>query len=103
MPILHGQGTKFEIGKAIHLTSRKTRYEVVILAIGETLAPAYRAAQRLSSEGLAIGLLSIHSLRPFDESAILEAASRSKGVITIEEHSVHGGLGQHDSVIINAK
>ena len=93
MPNLHAPETHFEIGKAIQLTPQRENYEVTLIAIGETVAPAYLAGQELLEQGLNCCVLSLHSLRPFDEAAVQQAAERSKAVITVEEHSVNGGLG----------
>jgi len=93
MPILHAPDTYFEIGKAIQLTSEQERYDVAFLAIGETVAPAFFASQFLAEQELASCVLSVHSLRPFDEETIGQVVSRSKAIITVEEHSVNGGLG----------
>lgn len=93
IPNLHDQDTKFEIGKAIQLTPKRAEYEVAIHAIGEVLVPAFEAVPRLKEQGLNVCLLSVHTLHPFDEDQILEVSRRSKVVITVEEHSIHGGLG----------
>lgn len=93
MPNLHAADTHFEIGKAIQLTPNQDAYDVVFIAIGETVAPAFLANQELAREGLKCCVLSVHSLRPFDEQAVQQAVARSKVVITVEEHSVNGGLG----------
>lgn len=93
MPTLHTSETSFEIGKAIQLTPKRERYDVAFIATGETVAPAYLAAQQLESQGLTSCVLSMHSIRPFDEESVLHAAMNSKVVMTVEEHSVNGGLG----------
>jgi transketolase len=93
MPHLHTAETHFEIGKAIQLTRNQDSYDVVFIAIGETVAPAFLASQDLVSEGLKCCVLSVHSLRPFDELAVRQAVEKSKVVITVEEHSINGGLG----------
>ncbi len=93
MPHLHNVETYFEIGKAIQLTPNQDSYDVVFIAIGETVAPAFLASQDLVSEGLKCCVLSVHSLRPFDELAVRQAVEKSKVVITVEEHSINGGLG----------
>jgi transketolase len=51
------------------------------------------AANILSEEGIDCGVISMHTLRPFDEAAVLDAALNSTAIITVEEHSIHGGLG----------
>lgn len=93
MPSLHKPETKFEIGRAVQLTPKREQYDVALIATGETVAPAYLAAQQLESQGLTSCVLSMHSIRPFDEESVLRAAVNSKAVITVEEHSVNGGLG----------
>jgi transketolase len=93
MPDLHASGARFEIGKAIQLTPERETYDVAFIATGETVVPAFQASQELLKHGLASCVLSLHSIRPFDEAAVREAAVRSKTVITVEEHSVNGGLG----------
>lgn len=93
MPILHAPDAHFEIGKAIQLTPEQEHYEIAFLAIGETVAPAFSASQLLAVQGLKSCVLSVHSLRPFDEETIERVVSRSKAIITVEEHSVNGGLG----------
>jgi transketolase len=93
MPNLHKPETKFEIGKAVQLTPRREQYDVALIATGEAVAPAYLAAQQLENQGLTSCVLSMHSIRPFDEESVLHAAVNSRVVITVEEHSVNGGLG----------
>lgn len=93
MPALHAPETHFEIGKAIQLTPRLENYDVAFIATGETVAPAYLASQILAEQGIDCCVLSLHSIRPFDKEAVGQAVARSKVVITVEEHSVNGGLG----------
>ncbi len=87
---LHPQGTKFEIGKAITL---RTGGDVAFIATGETVYPALLAADRLAEQGITSSILSLHTVRPLDETAILQAAVDSQVLITVEEHHVNGGLG----------
>jgi len=93
MPNLHVPGTSFEIGKAIQLTPQSDHYDVAYIATGETVAPTYLASQALAEKGITCCVLSLHSIRPFDEEAVLHAAVNSKIVVTVEEHSINGGLG----------
>ena len=93
MPNLHREGTHFEIGKAIQLTPQLENYDIAFVATGETVAPSYLASQVLADQGITSCVLSLHSIRPFDEEAVVQAAARSSVVITVEEHSVNGGLG----------
>jgi transketolase len=90
---LHDPDTRFEIGKAIQLTPQRETYDIALIATGETVAPAWLASQILAEQGFTCCVLSMHTLRPFDKQSVEQAARRSKVVITVEEHSVNGGLG----------
>jgi transketolase len=104
MPVVHAPNAFFEIGKAIQLTPERENYDVAFIAIGETVTPTYLASRELEAKGLTCCVLSIHSLRPFDEECVRQAAERSGVVITVEEHSVNGGLGSRvASFLMQAK
>jgi transketolase len=64
------------------------------LACGETVAPAYAAAELLAKEGVQCRVLSLHTVKPLDETAVRKAGTETRAVITVEEHSVNGGLGE---------
>ncbi len=100
MPHLHPPGTTFEIGKAITL---KTGTDVTFIAIGEPVAQAVLAAEKLAAEGISAGVISLHTLKPFDADALLHAAATSRAIITVEEHSVYGGLGERCASILLEK
>lgn len=93
MPDLHNADTQFQIGKAIQLTPKLDKYDVALIAIGETVSPSFLAAKEILNQGLSCCVLSLHTLRPFDEAAVRQAAECSKVVLTVEEHSINGGLG----------
>jgi transketolase len=104
MPDIHASNAHFEIGKAIQLTPERERYDVAFIATGETVAPTYLANRELEEQGITCCVLSLHSLRPFDEAAVRQASERSSVVITVEEHSVNGGLGSRvASFLMQAK
>jgi transketolase len=90
MPHLHHSATTFEIGKAITIRDGS---DLTIIACGETVYPAVLASQALANEGISCGVISMHSLKPFDETAVYEAATHSGVLITVEEHCIYGGLG----------
>jgi transketolase len=94
---LHVPGTAFRIGKAIVL---QTGSEVTFLATGETVAPAWLACQLLEEQGISCGLLSLHTIKPLDFEAVLSAAKGSPNLITVEEHSVYGGLGSSVAALL---
>lgn len=100
MPHLHAPDTKFEIGKAITLTNGS---DVTFVATGETVAPAVTAAQLLADEGISCRVISMHTIKPLDEAALLAAARNTKVMLTVEEHSIFGGLGSACAEILLQK
>jgi transketolase len=90
VPDLHGSSSGFTIGKAIQLRQGS---DVTFIATGETVWRALAACDLLAEAGYSAGLISMHSIRPFDVDALIKAASGSRAIITVEEHSTHGGLG----------
>lgn len=90
MPEQIGPDVPFEIGKARVLAEPG---QVTLLATGETVWPAWQAREMLELEGISCGVVSLHSLRPLDTQTIARVASESSAIVTVEEHSVNGGLG----------
>ena len=97
---LHNADTKFEIGKSIPLRDGD---DVVFLSIGEPTSRAVQASQLLAEAGIAAGVISMHTLKPLDKTAVLDAARRAKAIITVEEHSVYGGLGSTVASLLMAQ
>jgi len=88
---LHRPESKFEIGKAIPV---RPGNDVAFIATGETVVHALLAAGQLAEHGLSCRVLSMHTVKPLDTEAVLQAGRECRAVITVEEHSVHGGLGE---------
>ncbi len=88
---LHKPETKFEVGEAITLREGN---DVAFIANGETVVHALLAAGQLAERGLNCRVLSMHSIKPLDAEAILKAGRECRAIITVEEHMVHGGLGE---------
>lgn len=86
---IYPQDVVFEIGKAIKLSDGK---DAAIIACGEMVAPAVKACEMLKEEGIFVKLFDMHTIKPMDVDAAMEAASTGL-VVTVEEHSVYGGLG----------
>lgn len=80
----------FEIGKANMLLSGK---DITLIGCGETVYHAYNAGLLLKEKGIEARVLDMHTLKPLDVKAIHKAINETKAIITIEEHSIHGGLG----------
>ena len=91
MPLLPRLEKTFEIGKASTICEGS---DVAFIATGETVFPAYDAAIKLQEKGISAEVISMHTVKPLDNTAVLKAAAKCKVVITVEEHSVHGGLGE---------
>jgi transketolase len=89
-PIVHENEINWQFGKAIKLRNGK---DLTIIATGSMLKKAVETADILKSNGLHVTVLSMHTIKPLDENAILEAANSTPRIVTLEEHSIHGGLG----------
>jgi transketolase len=91
MPHLPREEPRFELGRASLI---REGTDLSFLACGETVAPAYEAAELLAKEAIECRVLSLHTVKPLDVEAVRKAATETGGVITVEEHSVNGGLGE---------
>ncbi len=80
----------FEIGKAVTM---KEGTDVVLIATGETVRIALDTAENLMKDNISCKVLNIHTIKPIDKEAILSAAKETGLVVSIEEHSIFGGLG----------
>ncbi len=80
----------FEIGKANTLLEGN---DLTIIGTGETVYHCYEAGKRLKEEGINARVLDMHTLKPADTEAIIKAAKETGRIITVEEHSIFGGLG----------
>ena len=81
---------KFELGKGIVLREGK---DLTIIANGLCVAPALEAAEKLAADGIDAKVINIHTIKPLDEELVVAAAKETGKVVTVEEHSVIGGLG----------
>ncbi len=91
VPVFNDEATyKFEIGKGIVL---KTGTDVTIIATGICVNSALEAAEKLEADGISAEVINIHTIKPLDEELILASARKTGKVVTVEEHSVIGGLG----------
>ncbi len=80
----------FEIGKAVTISEGT---DITLISTGVTVLQAAEAAKVLAKEGLSVRVLNIHTIKPLDEDAIMKAVIDTRRIITIEEHTVIGGLG----------
>ena len=85
------EGYRFEFGKAVEL--RPGGKDAVIFASGGELYLSLKAAELLERDGLSVGVINIHTIKPLDTAAVLNAAGRTKILVTAEDHQIVGGLG----------
>ena len=91
VPVIHEEDYKFEIGKGEVLKDGK---DVAIIANGLMVAEALEAAETLKAEGIEAMVINMATIKPLDNELVLSAAKKCGKVITCEEHSVIGGLGE---------
>lgn len=90
-PVIHdGPIADFEIGRAITMAEGR---DVCLLSTGNILPEALEAGHRLGERGVSARVVSFHTVKPLDETCLTEAFQRFERVVTIEEHSLIGGLG----------
>lgn len=89
-PEIYPTPPEVQIGRAlIHATGS----DLTIIATGSTVHPALAAAMELRGQGLSVGVIDMHTVKPLDRDAVLVAAGQSPVILTVEEHNVLGGLG----------
>lgn len=81
---------KFEIGKGIQIGNGT---DASIIATGVTVQEALKAKENLEKEGINIRVIDMHTIKPIDKELIIKCAKETKKIITIEDHSIYGGLG----------
>jgi transketolase len=86
----HSRGDVFRLGKARVVREGN---DFTIIATGGILGVAIEAAGALANDGIQVRIISMHTIRPFDESAVLDSCRTTGGVLTLEEHVAAGGLG----------
>jgi transketolase len=81
---------RFELGRWVTL---KPGHDVTVIASGGTVFNALEAARRLAADGISAEVINAASIKPLDEDMLVRAAGRTKHVVTVEDHSIAGGLG----------
>jgi len=81
---------EYEIGKAIETIPGK---DVTIISTGSNIYECMMAAKELKTKGISAGVIDMHTIKPLDKDAILKYAKATGAIVTVEDHSVHGGLG----------
>jgi transketolase len=81
----------FEFGKGRLIMNGD---DAAIIACGETVYPALEAARKLAEENLRVAVVSMHTIKPLDTELLTKLAKQCKAIVTVEEHSIYGGLGE---------
>ena len=101
VPVFNDEATyKFEIGKGIVL---KEGTDVTIIATGLCVNESMEAAKMLEADGISAEVINIHTIKPLDEELVLSSAKKTGKVVTVEEHSVIGGLGSAVADVLSEK
>lgn len=99
-PVINKDDYKFEIGKGVMM---KEGSDVTIIATGLMVSSALEAANKLAADGIDAEVINIHTIKPIDEEIIINSAKKTKNVVTVEEHSVIGGLGSAVCDVLSEK
>ncbi|MDP4684985.1 MAG: transketolase family protein [Crocinitomicaceae bacterium] len=98
VPIFTKADAKFEIGKADTIIEGK---DVSIIACGHLVWKAIEAAKELEAKGISAEVINMHTIKPLDEKAILASLSKTKCVVSAEEHMINGGLGDSIAQVLS--
>lgn len=90
VPVLFDENYEFEIGKGVQLRDGN---DVTIIATGVMVAKALEASDLLAKENIYARVINMSTIKPIDKEIIIKAATETKGIITVEEHNIIGGLG----------
>lgn len=100
LPFIYDENYKIDLNKADKL---RDGTDVTVITCGMMVSICLDAAGQLSKEGISAEVLNIHTIKPIDEETIISSAKKTKRVITVEEHSVIGGLGGAVSELISGE
>jgi len=89
-PVIFDDNYKFTLGKAVKMNEGN---DVGIIATGTMVHEALEAARLLKEDNIEASILNIHTIKPIDKNSIIKLAKETGAIITVEEHSIYGGLG----------
>jgi len=90
VPIIFDESYKFKLGEGVQLTDGS---DVTIIATGYMVQKALEAAENLKVKGIKARVVNIHTIKPIDRKLVIKCAQETGAVVTVEEHSIYGGLG----------
>ena len=90
VPVLYDEGLDFTIGRGIELREGR---DATLIACGIMVAKCLEAANRLQADGIEVSVVDMHTIKPIDQELIVRKARETGAILTVEEHSVLGGLG----------
>ena len=100
MPVITGEDTPYNFGEA---TMFRDGTDCIVFACGYMVYRSLVAAEELEDEGLSVGVVNLHTVKPIDEDAIVECARRAGCLVTAEEHQVMGGMGSAVAEVVVRK
>lgn len=100
LPNVYDTNYKFDPTKAFRL---KVGSDITIISNGDVLSEAYKASEILSQKGVNAEVISLPVVKPLDSKTILDSAEKTKRVITVENHSIYGGIGSAISELLSEK
>lgn len=89
-PIIYDESQNFEIGKAVQIGEGT---DATIFATGVTVCEAIKAKEELEKENINVRVVDIHTIKPIDKEMIIKCAKETKKLVSVEDHSIIGGLG----------
>ncbi len=101
LPELYDEGTEYDDVRIANVLREGT--DVSIMACGVEVAQALAAADKLAEEGISAEVVDVVSIKPLDEETILASAAKTGAVVTVEEHSVYGGMGSAVAELLSEK
>lgn len=96
-PIIYNENQKFEIGKMVQIGEGT---DATVFATGVTVAEALKVKEELKEQGINIRVVDVHTIKPIDREMIVKCAKETKNLISVEDHSVIGGLGTAISEVL---
>ncbi len=97
VPVVYDENLKFEIGKGIVLSEGD---DLTIISTGTILSNVLKAKEELEKQGINVSVIDLHTIKPLDKDLVLKYAKKTKAILTVEEHSLQGGLFSAVSEVI---